>query len=53
VIGSGKVQEGAATCAATAADVVIFANDLTGRQRAILTKRIGVGVHAAGSLGLV
>jgi 50S ribosomal subunit-associated GTPase HflX len=52
VIGSGKVREVAETCATTAADIVIFTNDLTERQRATLSKRIGVRVQAARTLGL-
>lgn len=52
VIGSGKVREVAETCAMTGADVVIFTNDLTDRQRETLEKQIGVRVQDAAKLGL-
>ncbi len=52
MIGSGKVREVAETCATTAANIVIFTNALTERQRATLAKRIGIPVQAARTLGL-
>ncbi|WNG41662.1 hypothetical protein F0U61_54270 [Archangium violaceum] len=52
LLGSGKVEELAALCRTTGADLVLFWNPLTAPQRETLEALTGVDVRDAASLGL-